>query len=555
MNEQTEERLSKRNLYAFSFGTVGRDMAYTLFSGYIMSFILFTRVLTAQQFSVITALIIVARIIDAMNDPLMGGIIENTRTKWGKFKPWIMIGVVTNAAVLIMLFFSKLQGWDFIYLLIAVYILFDITFTMNDIGYWAMMPSLTSHPEDRNRLASLATLCAGIGAALATAAIPTFTAGDMQLGNGGAATAYKWITAIIVFFFIGCQIMTSVLVKEKPLPPFEKQPHFSFKKVFRVVRKNDQLLWISIVFLINNVAQSVLTGGLAMMYIYFNFGYQGFLYMVYSILFGAAGLFVMMTYPKFSGKYSRKQLMKAGMVLIIIGHGLLALSGLLMPVGLGSIGNLDLKFIALMICNAIYGGGQILIYMVLTISITNTVEYNEWKTGDREESIIFALRPLTAKFGSALMQLVIWLVYLGIGILNNTNGIAVAEQNADQGLYLRAAEGYSALELFTEYGAKDMAEATRLFDRAQELLAVGDKKVVDIADILKSEIIEGVIEGVKNGQKIALVICMAVIPVVLALCAYFMYKSKYFIDEKKYDEMLADIKAKAEATASASAEQ
>ena len=90
----------KRNLIMFPLGTVGRDMMYNLFINFLMVYILFTRSLTVAQLSAITAIMIAARVFDAVNDPIMGNIIERTRTRWGKFKPWLVIGILSTSVVI-----------------------------------------------------------------------------------------------------------------------------------------------------------------------------------------------------------------------------------------------------------------------------------------------------------------------------------------------------------------------------------------------------------------------------------------------------------------------
>ena len=84
----------KRNLWMFPLGTVGRDMIYNLFTNFIFTYILFTRHLTAAQLGAVTAIMVGARVFDALNDPVMGNIIERTRSRYGKFKPWLVIGIL-----------------------------------------------------------------------------------------------------------------------------------------------------------------------------------------------------------------------------------------------------------------------------------------------------------------------------------------------------------------------------------------------------------------------------------------------------------------------------
>ena len=104
MNDEKEKRIIKRNLLMFPLGTVGRDMMYNLVTSYLLTFVLFTHKLDAAQLSAITAIMVAARIFDALNDPIMGNIIERTRTRWGKFKPWLVIGILTTAVVIYLAF-------------------------------------------------------------------------------------------------------------------------------------------------------------------------------------------------------------------------------------------------------------------------------------------------------------------------------------------------------------------------------------------------------------------------------------------------------------------
>ncbi|MBQ6892454.1 MAG: MFS transporter, partial [Clostridia bacterium] len=108
-----ETKRNKQNLIMFPLGTVGRDMVYNLVNNFLLTFVLFTRELTAGQLSAITAIMVGARLFDALNDPIMGNIIERTRTKHGKFKPWIFAGMISTSLVIYAAFNVKLQGWSF----------------------------------------------------------------------------------------------------------------------------------------------------------------------------------------------------------------------------------------------------------------------------------------------------------------------------------------------------------------------------------------------------------------------------------------------------------
>ena len=109
--EKTAGGLSRRNLWAYPVGTVGRDMAGCMFTNYLLTYVLFTKTLTSVQFACISVIMVAARVFDAFNDPIMGNVVEATRTRWGKFKTWIAIGGVLSVIVIITTFSTTLQGW------------------------------------------------------------------------------------------------------------------------------------------------------------------------------------------------------------------------------------------------------------------------------------------------------------------------------------------------------------------------------------------------------------------------------------------------------------
>ena len=109
-----EKKIMKRNLWMFPLGTIGRDMMYCLVTNFLLTYILFTKGLDKAQLGAITAIMVGARVFDGLNDPIMGNIIENTHTRWGKFKPWMVIGIILSSIVVTMVFGTDLKGWAFV---------------------------------------------------------------------------------------------------------------------------------------------------------------------------------------------------------------------------------------------------------------------------------------------------------------------------------------------------------------------------------------------------------------------------------------------------------
>ena len=97
-------KLSFREKYSYGIGALGKDLAYAIVSSYLM--IYFTDAIGLNP-AFVGVLFLVARMWDAFNDPMMGMVVDNTRSKWGKFRPWILIGTVVNAAVIVFLLFKS----------------------------------------------------------------------------------------------------------------------------------------------------------------------------------------------------------------------------------------------------------------------------------------------------------------------------------------------------------------------------------------------------------------------------------------------------------------
>lgn len=253
-----EEKRNRKNLLLFPIASIGRDMAYVLFTNFLLTYVLFTRQLDASQLTAITLIMVAARIFDGLNDPIMGNIVECTDSKYGKFKPWLVLGILSTSAVIIVTFNSSLQGWSFIALFGLMYFLYSIAYTMHDISYWGMIAFLGSDANTRNQFTSRATLFAGIGSTLAAMLIPMFTTGSMALG-GNAAKAYG-IIAIAIGIIAPLLMAVTVLGVRENRTPVEKDRQLnrvSLKHIISVIKGNDQLMWIAVAFVIQQVGNQL----------------------------------------------------------------------------------------------------------------------------------------------------------------------------------------------------------------------------------------------------------------------------------------------------------
>jgi len=494
VTQLTEEKRFNRNKWTYTVPGMGRDMAYNLFANFLLTYVLFTRSLTTQQFGVIGTILVIARVWDAVNDPVMGGIIENTRTKVGKFKPWIIIGALLNAVVLVIMFSNRVDGWNFVILFAVLYLFWDITWTMNDIGYWSMLPSLTSDPKKRDKLTSYANLFAMIGAILAMGLIPMLTNGEGAIG-GSSISGFRAVAIFIAVALSVSQIVVYFFVRENKTAHLEKDEHIGLKKMVSVIFKNDQLLWVALVMLLYNVGSALLTA-FGVNYMYLSFGYNGTYVTLFVALYALASVAINILYPRLAAKMSRRKMSTLAMVTTAVGYLMFMVFGTLLP-AIGAPAGVQLAVILLEAF--IIGFGQSLIYMVITIYLTNTIEYNEYKTGSRDEAIIFSLRPFMAKMGSALQQAIITVAYLVIGMLSITNGISDVEKQAN---------------------------------------------LKEITDLEKTQRIKDILAAAPPSITFWLRVSMVVAPIVLIYAAYIVIRKKVKIDEETYKNMLAEIEAR-----------
>lgn len=160
-------KLNFKEKVAYGLGAVGKDMVYMLSASYVLYY--FQDVLGVSAIAM-GIILMIARVFDAFNDPIMGVIVAKTQTRWGKFRPWLFIGTVTNALVLMLMFSApiSLDGKGLVAFAAVTYIVWGVTYTMMDIPYWSMIPAFTEGGRERENLSAMARTCAGIGSAIVT---------------------------------------------------------------------------------------------------------------------------------------------------------------------------------------------------------------------------------------------------------------------------------------------------------------------------------------------------------------------------------------------------
>lgn len=476
----------------YPFSGIGRDAAYTLVSLFLMTYVQFTLGSEgnyANKMLVIIIIMFIMRIWDGVNDPMIGTLIENTHWKMGKYKPWILIGAVSNSIMLALMFSVRATGWWFVLLFGIFYLLWEITFTFNDIAYWSMLPSLSKDEKTRTNLSTMVAVAASIGAFSVGGIVP-------MIFPGAAITRFRWISIIIAAIFLFCQLLMVFTCKERAREEVDTEKKVSIKEMFKLVWTNKQLWYIMIVIVLYYLG-SALLNAFGLNYFYFAYGYDiGGQYMMYfTVAYALGTILAQALYPLFARKFRRAQIFTVTFIIMVLGHLFIFVYGLLHAFGVTPAPNIWLLCAIGFFVFAAEG----LYYMALILMATNTIEYNEWTTGERKESIIFSARPFAAKISSSLQTIILYVILLIGGIYAITNEISQVEIDA---------------EVMHIDRATTIANAQAAIDEATNL----------------------------TGVLVSLLVGMALIPVILFIASYVITKKKYLIDEKVYAKMVEDIK-------------
>ena len=402
------EKMSKRNRFTYGLGTVGRDMVYTMISMYLMFYLTDVLSLDTKVLWWVTAIILGARIFDALNDPVMGVIVDNTNTKWGKYKPWILVGIVLAGVLTILLFVDfKLKGAAYIVLFGVLYVFWGITYTMNDIAYWSMMPSLSKSQSEREIIGSIARICASVGLfAVVTLVVPITTA--LAEVVGGLQKAYLVFTIILVVIMWIFQSITLLGVKEDKTIN-EKTEHTTLKEMVKVIFKNDQLLVTAISMALFMIGYMTTTS-FGIYYFKYVYGNED-MYSIFAVVLGVSQIVAMVSFSFLTKIMKRKSLYLLATAMVVVGYIIFFFAP-----------NTTMLFIG--IAGVLLFIGEAYIQLMMLMFLTDSVEYGEWKFGKRNGSVTLSVQSFINKLGGAIANGV-------VGAIVIVSGMKTAETAAD----------------------------------------------------------------------------------------------------------------------------
>lgn len=394
--------LKMRHKAAFGIGAVGKDIVYMLIASYLLYY--YNAVLGMDSVFIGT-MMMAARVFDAVNDPLMGIVVAKTHTRWGRFRPWILAGTILNAVTVYALYATpdSLSGNAQKIWLTVFYLAWGVTYTLMDIPYWSMIPAITKPGKDREGLSSLARSCAGIGDAVPTVLtmviVPVLSAGDMIADY---KTGFRWWALVIAVFFVVSELICVLVVPENTGTDDHKDMKpASVSGMFRSLVKNDQAMTI-VVSIIFVYAAINIVGNLILYFFQYDVGNTD----AYSVFVGvcfATQVIIMLSFPVFRKKFSNVQIFTGGFITQILGFLvilLMSFTGIYKSV----------TWAVLCIPGILIYGGYGILNVLLTIFLSDTVDYGEYKNGTREESVIFSMQTFTVKLASGLAVFVAGLI-------------------------------------------------------------------------------------------------------------------------------------------------
>ena len=386
--------LERRNHLCFGLGTVGRDMFYAFEANTLLYFLSDVLSLPVWVFAAASMILSVMRIFDAVNDPITGLVIDNIRSPWGKFKPAILVGGIFSAIFAVILFSGIGQGWVFVIIFGIAYLLWDISYGINDIGYWTLLPVLSSDQKQREKTGAFARICANIGMYIVMVAWQPVTS---ALGN----TPKVWmICAIVVSVLFLLGLLFPLLgIKEKRVAP-EQQEATTLKQMFRALLKNDQLMWTTLAMGLFMVGYCT-TVNFAIYYMKYLFGNEG-MYVVLVAVVGVAQLGTLSVYPLVARRMNRRKMYTMATILVLAGYAVFFIAEIsIVLIAFGAV----LVFV-----------GQAFIQTLMLMFLADTVEYGQWKLGKKNEAITFSVQPLINKIGGAIATGIVSLTLIFSGI-------------------------------------------------------------------------------------------------------------------------------------------
>ena len=400
--------ISLREKLSYGVAGAGGDLSYGMTNAFFSNFL--TDNLKIHP-GYLSGMFLICRVWDGINDPMMGTLVDNTRTRIGRFRPWILTGGILNALVLVMMFsnpgLAAGSVGAYVYATVA-YLLWGMSYTIFDIPYWSFVPAMARDPKERNTIASIPRFFCGLGQAIVSLLTVSMVA---KLGGGDELLGFHRWAMILAAAYILLVVITVTGVRERYTP--EKKESFTLGKAFRTIKSNDQLLFFMITAICFNTGW-YLTNGLGVYY----FKHVLSRYELYAVFAGIVGIGQMLGLVLFtvlSNKFSKRPVILGAMGITALGYLVMFLLRSYRGKSLGVMPLLnepiDMGFVVFAVFAFLSCIGIGAMFVAETVMLADVVDYGEYKLGYRTDSIVFSMKSFLLKVAYSIQGLI-----MGIGL-------------------------------------------------------------------------------------------------------------------------------------------
>jgi melibiose permease/lactose/raffinose/galactose permease len=396
------------NIITFGLGTIGRDMVYSLVSMYFIFYLTDIVRMPAAPLAAIIAITVACRVFDALNDPVMGLIVDNTNTRYGRFKPWIALGAALSGVVTLVMFGNfPFSDWGSVAFFGLIYLAWGVCYTINDISYWSMLPSLSIDKSEREKIGSVARIFANVGLFFSVAGIIPITSAFAGSFGGERNGWFMFALLVTVIMWAG-QLITLIGVRQ-PENFSGKKNATPLRELFSIVFKNDQLSCTALamgLFMIGYTTSATF----GIYYFKYVYGDQD-MYSIFAVILGVSQLAALSAFPFLAARFRREKIFGAAIILITAGYVLFFFAPVTTMLFIGAAGILIFL-------------GQGFIQVLMLLFLTDSVDYGHWKFKKRNDSITFSVQPFIYKIGGAAATGV-------VGAIAILSGARAAETSGD----------------------------------------------------------------------------------------------------------------------------
>ena len=387
----------------YGIGDLGYALIWQMISLYLLFFYTDVFGITAAEAGII---FLIARIWDAVNDPLLGFLADRTQSRWGKFRPYLLFGAVPVGVCLVLAFSTPDLGHigQFIWALVT-YILLGMVYTAVNLPYGSLLAVCTRNQSDRSSMAAYRMIFGFLGVlvvgTLTKPLVGKFT--NEQTGFQVVAAIYAVLAAIIIWTVFAN-------VKEKVTPV--KTQRYNLKEMLKILTINKPLIVICSAVLFVTTAITI-RSAVGMYFFKYNMARED----LFPLFMGI--IVISMILGCVAANFLRKKLEKKN--LYILGMIIFAIGDIGIFFSPYSAINLIIFFTVLA------GLGTGIFYVLLLAMVADTVEYAEWKTGKRAEGMIYSAYTFTAKLSAALGGAAAGLLLSLVGYVPNSTQTATAD--------------------------------------------------------------------------------------------------------------------------------